>query len=67
MRLCEVAPWAAVRLVCALGHRYAGRVRSVQVETTDMDGEPLLKSPEPRYDPPRCVVCGLITWKVDAA
>lgn len=31
----EVEPWAEVRLECAIGHHYGGRVRSVAVVERD--------------------------------
>lgn len=58
----EVEPWRDARLRCALGHEYRGRVRVVQRQAHDMDGEPLWSSPAHEYDPATCVVCGLRTW-----
>ena len=59
----EAAPWRESHLVCGIGHRYRGRVRQVRWTTTDMDGELIWHGPDARYDPERCVVCGLITYK----
>jgi hypothetical protein len=62
----EVESWQASRLKCALGHRYAGRVRRVREEGHDMDGEAFLKPASDEYDPATCVVCGLMTWAKDS-
>ena len=61
----EVSPFVAARLRCGIGHTYTGRVRRVQHEGHDMDGETFWYPEADDYDPPRCVVCGLITWGRD--
>lgn len=64
MTLREVAPYADARLRCGIGHTYPGRVRRVQHQGHDMDGDAFWHPETNDYDPPRCVVCGLVTWAV---
>jgi hypothetical protein len=61
-RLRELEPWRDARLRCGIGHEYSGRVRKVERERFDMDGESLWSGGEHEYDPDHCVVCGLMTW-----
>jgi hypothetical protein len=56
----ELEPWRDARLKCAIGHEYAGRVRTVQ-HVFQSDCGPIEQPPSKEFDPPRCVVCGLVT------
>jgi hypothetical protein len=60
----EIEPWRDARLRCGIGHTYGGRVRVVEDQGHDMDGETLWYPPRNDYDPDRCIVCGLKTWTV---
>lgn len=58
----EVTPWREARVRCGIGHVYRGRVRQIQRQAADMDGECFWQDAVPEYDPPRCVVCGLYAF-----
>lgn len=58
-----IEDWRDARLVCGIGHIYAGRVRVVTDTSYDMDGDPIQQPPRDDYEPDCCIVCGLRTWK----
>lgn len=64
----ELEPWADVRLRCAVGHRYGGRVRTVTVVERDSphaDAGKRWSTPRREFEPWKCVVCGLVTYGLD--
>jgi hypothetical protein len=58
----ELQPFRDARLRCGIGHLQRGRVRVVQDQGTDMDGEHFWYPPSDHYDPETCIVCGLKIW-----
>lgn len=62
MAVREVKPWRGAKLVCGIGHTYAGKVRVVERQGQDMDGDRFWHPPFSEYEPDTCVVCGLKTW-----
>jgi hypothetical protein len=64
----EVEPWRDVRLRCAIGHRYPGRMRTVRQWSRlgfHADSEVGWGEPTEDFDPKTCVVCGLITYATE--
>lgn len=57
-------PWVESRMGCDFSHNYKGRVRKIQYNYFDMDGDEHWRDKTDQFDPETCVVCGFRTTKL---